>query len=49
MPVNLATLTEAERHARQKKREAKKTKPQFTARYEDDFSVDTYKPFWKKK
>lgn len=48
MPVNLAALSEAERQARQKKKEAKKTKQQFTIRYEDDFSVDAYKHFWKK-
>ncbi|KAM3620625.1 uncharacterized protein V6R79_026057 [Siganus canaliculatus] len=48
MPVNLSTLSEEERRARQKKREVKTTKPT-TVDFEDDFRADQYSQFWKKK
>lgn len=49
MPVNLSTLSEEERRARQKRREVKKTKSKIVDIYEDDFKVDDYSHLWKKK
>ncbi|XP_035987571.1 39S ribosomal protein L55, mitochondrial [Fundulus heteroclitus] len=49
MPVNLSTLSNEERRARQKRREVKKTKTQTVDLYEDDFKMDNYSHLWEKK
>ncbi|XP_005991188.1 large ribosomal subunit protein mL55 [Latimeria chalumnae] len=50
MPVDISTLTEEERKARLRKRDLKKTSAREEKdEFEDDFDMDKYSKFWKKK
>ncbi|MGH0183323.1 UNVERIFIED_CONTAM: hypothetical protein FKN15_015278 [Acipenser sinensis] len=50
MPVDISTLSEAERKARLRKRDPKRgTAKREQDEFEDDFRVDDYSKFWKKK
>ncbi|KAM6963123.1 large ribosomal subunit protein mL55 [Aplochiton taeniatus] len=50
LPLDASTLTDEERKARLKRREPKKkTMQQDSLDYKDDFTVDQYSQFWKKK
>ncbi|KAG7276099.1 hypothetical protein CRUP_026187 [Coryphaenoides rupestris] len=49
MPVDVFTLTEEQRKARQKKKAAKQTTKKTEIHYEDDSLADKYSQFWKKK
>ncbi|XP_041063471.1 39S ribosomal protein L55, mitochondrial [Carcharodon carcharias] len=48
MPVNVSLLPEAERKARMRKRDPKRTRMK-EVQFEDEFKVDSYSKFWKKK
>lgn len=48
MPVDVSLLPEAERKARMRKRDPKKVKVN-EERFEDEFKVEDYSKFWKKK
>ncbi|XP_051867626.1 39S ribosomal protein L55, mitochondrial [Pristis pectinata] len=48
MPVDVSLLPEAERKARMRKREPKKVKVK-EEQFEDEFKVEDYSKFWKKK
>ncbi|XP_073675872.1 large ribosomal subunit protein mL55 [Garra rufa] len=49
MPVDITTLTEEERKIRMRKREPKRAAKKKLDDFEDDFKVDDYSKFWKKK
>ncbi|XP_067893269.1 large ribosomal subunit protein mL55 [Heterodontus francisci] len=48
MPVDVSLLPEAERKARMRKRDPKRAKMK-EEQFEDEFKVDDYSQFWKKK
>uniref|UniRef100_UPI00398E9307 large ribosomal subunit protein mL55 n=1 Tax=Pristiophorus japonicus TaxID=55135 RepID=UPI00398E9307 len=48
MPVDFSLLPEAERKARMRKRDPKRAKMK-EEQFEDEFKVDDYSKFWKKK
>ncbi|XP_075779072.1 large ribosomal subunit protein mL55 isoform X2 [Pelodiscus sinensis] len=49
MPVDINTLSEAERRARLRKRNPKWFKSKQEKELDDEFNLDNYKKFWKKK
>nr|AKG62137.1 mitochondrial 39S ribosomal protein L55 [Sphenodon punctatus] len=49
VPVDISTLPEAERKARLRKQEARKVKPKKEEDFEDEFNLEDYRKFWKKK
>nr|XP_060638666.1 large ribosomal subunit protein mL55 [Anolis sagrei ordinatus] len=49
IPIDINTLPEAERRARLRKRDGVKLKPKEEATFDDDFKLDDYRKFWKKK
>ncbi|XP_048395546.1 large ribosomal subunit protein mL55 [Stegostoma tigrinum] len=48
MPVDVSLLPEAERKARMRKRDPKRSRMK-EEQYEDEFKIDNYSQFWKKK
>ncbi|XP_067386520.1 large ribosomal subunit protein mL55 isoform X2 [Emydura macquarii macquarii] len=48
MPVDLSTLSEAERRERLRKRESRKVKTSQEKVFDDEFNLDEYRKFWKK-
>ncbi|XP_031430513.1 39S ribosomal protein L55, mitochondrial [Clupea harengus] len=49
MPVDISTLSEEDRKARLRKRDPKKAVVKKEKYFEDDFKIDDYSQFWKKK
>jgi len=49
MPVDITTLSEEERKRRMKKRDPKKVVKKEEVEFEDDFKVEVYQQFLKKK
>ncbi|XP_069503174.1 large ribosomal subunit protein mL55 [Ambystoma mexicanum] len=50
MPVDITTLSEAERRARFRKRNPKRFQPnEDQEEFKDEFNVDDYSKFWKKE
>lgn len=49
MPVDITTLSEEERKIRMRKREPKRAAKPKLDDFVEDFNVDDYSKFWKKK
>ncbi|XP_032659345.1 large ribosomal subunit protein mL55 [Chelonoidis abingdonii] len=49
MPVDINTLSEAERRARLRKRDPRRFKSKQEEVLDDEFNLDDYRKFWKKK
>ncbi|KAG6929413.1 mitochondrial ribosomal protein L55 [Chelydra serpentina] len=49
MPVDINTLSEAERRARLRKRDPRRLKSKQETVLDDEFNLDDYRKFWKKK
>ncbi|XP_077159439.1 large ribosomal subunit protein mL55 [Paroedura picta] len=49
MPVDINTLSEVERKVRLRRKESSKVKEKEEIPFEDDFKLDDYRKFWKKK
>nr|XP_056706216.1 39S ribosomal protein L55, mitochondrial-like [Euleptes europaea] len=49
MPVDINTLSEAEQRAQLRRRDTAKIKVKEEVLFEDDFNLDDYRKFWKKK
>uniref|UniRef100_A0A8D0DTZ8 39S ribosomal protein L55, mitochondrial n=1 Tax=Salvator merianae TaxID=96440 RepID=A0A8D0DTZ8_SALMN len=49
MPIDVSALSEAEKKAWMRRRGVIKAKPKADIVFEDEFSLDDYRKFWKKK
>ncbi|KAL8164788.1 UNVERIFIED_CONTAM: hypothetical protein K2H54_006675 [Gekko kuhli] len=49
VPVDISTLPEAEKKARLRRKDTSKIKVKEEVPFDDDFNLDDYRKFWKKK